>query len=443
MYGQFLKNIKEEQLFTRTDKLLLGVSGGVDSVVLAKLIERLGNDFAIAHCNFNLRGSDSDEDEKFVMNLAEQLGVKCYLGTFQTGNYAREKGISIEMAARELRYDWFEKVCESNHFDWIVVGHHLDDVLETFILNLSRGTGIRGLSGIKPRAGKVIRPLLFASRAHIEQYALENNIANRHDESNNDTNFKRNKVRHQILPLMQELNPSFKQNLQQTIQYLNETKMVFFQKISEVKAAVVKEDSGWVRLSKTELFKLTPLSIYLFELLRPYQFKSEVVEEIIHSLDGTPGSRFFSASHRLVIDRDELIITPVEPGRTELFYIEKSDQFIAEPVHLKFTIEPYSDDFIIPNSPGLAVFDYHSLTFPLIIRKWKMGEYFKPLGMDGFKKLSDFFIDEKYSIPDKEEAWILTSENKVVWIIGKRIDDRFKLTNSTSEVLRVELINPL
>jgi len=443
MYGQFLKNIKKEQLFTRTDRLLLGVSGGVDSVVLANLIDRLGNEFAIAHCNFNLRGKESDDDEKFVMNLAGQMGVKCYLGSFQTENYAEERGISIEMAARDLRYDWFEKVREANQLDWIVVGHHLDDVLETFMLNLSRGTGIRGLSGIKPKAGKVIRPLLFASRAEIEQYALENNIVNRLDESNNDTNFKRNKVRHQILPLMQELNPSFKQNLQQTIQYLNETKMVFFQKINEVKAAVVKEDNVWVRLSKPELLKLKPVSIYLFELLHPYQFKSEVVEEIIQSLDGTPGSRFFSATHRLVVDRDELIITPIEPKRTELFYIEKTDQYILEPVNLKFTVEPYADDFIIPNTPDVAVLDFDALHFPLVIRKWKKGEYFKPLGMDGFKKLSDFFIDEKYSIPEKEEAWIMASENKVVWIIGKRIDDRVKLTRSSSLVLKVELMNRL
>lgn len=440
MYGRFLHHIKQEQLFSRTDKLLLGVSGGVDSVVLARLVDKLGNEFALAHCNFNLRGNDSDNDEKFVINLADELGVKCFLSSFQTENFANEKGISIEMAARELRYEWFERIREENNFDWIVVGHHLDDVLETFILNLSRGTGIRGLSGIQPKAGKVVRPLLFASRAEIEQYANENELIWRHDASNDDVMIKRNKVRHQILPLLTELNPSFKQNLQRTIGYLNETKQVFLQKVEEVRQSLVAENEDWITISKEGLMQLDPLSTYLFELLRSYQFNTEVVDEIVKAIDGTSGSCFFSATHRLVIDREELIITALEPTKTELFYLEKTDKFISEPLNLRLTVERYSEEFRIPNSPEVAVFDYDKLRFPLVLRRWKQGEYFKPLGMNGLKKLSDFFIDEKYSIPEKEKAWILASENKVAWIVGKRIDDRFKITADTQLVLRIELI---
>jgi tRNA(Ile)-lysidine synthase len=443
MYNRFLKYIKEEELIKPNDKLLLGVSGGVDSVVLSNLIDQLGNQFSVAHCNFNLRGQESDDDEKFVVNLADRLGVKCYLSSFPTSEYASEKGISIEMAARELRYEWFENLREAHGFDWVVVGHHLDDVLETFLLNLSRGTGIRGLSGIKAKAGRVIRPLLFASRREIEHYAKGQEFQFRHDKSNDDTNIKRNKVRHDILPSLESLNPSFKKNLQRTIRYLNETEHVFKNQIEEVRSEIVSEDQTWVKISIEKLKILQPLTIYLYELLRPYHFNSETIEMIIQALDGIPGSKFFSTTHRLVVDREELIITPVELEEKALFYIEKDDRFIYEPLNLRISIERYHGGYRIPNSLDLAVFDYDKLSFPLVLRKWQKGEYFRPLGMAGFKKLSDFFVDEKYSIPEKENVWILASDNKVVWIVGKRIDDRFKLTADTKLVLRIEMIDPV
>ncbi|MFA9388712.1 MAG: tRNA lysidine(34) synthetase TilS [Prolixibacteraceae bacterium] len=442
MYDRFFNFIKQEELFGPSDKLLLGVSGGVDSVVLARLTDRLGNQFALAHCNFNLRGTASDDDEKFVINLANELGVKCYLSSFQTANYASANGISIEMAARVLRYEWFEKIRVDNGFDWLLVGHHLDDVLETFILNLSRGTGIRGLSGIQSKAGKVLRPLLFASRTDIEKYAREMEYAWRHDASNDDVHFKRNKVRHKILPLFTELNPSFRQNLQRTIHYLDETKKVLLTRIAELRESLVTENDQWVRISIAGLKNLEPVSIYLYELLREYHFKTEVVEDMVLALDGNPGSCFYSPTHRLVIDREDLIVTAIEPNKTELFYIEKTDKFLSEPLHLRLSVERYTDDFKIPNSPFVVVFDYDLLRFPLVLRHWKIGEYFKPLGMQGLKKVSDFFIDEKYSIPEKEAAWILASEDKVAWIVGKRIDERFKITENTQLVLRIEIIEP-
>jgi len=261
MYNHFLKFIAEEKLFGRHEKLLLGVSGGIDSVALLHLISRLGNECAIAHCNFNLRGEESDEDEQFVRNLANENGVKCYVNSFATSDYAFEKGISIEMAARQLRYEWFETIRQQDHFDWIVVGHHLDDVLETFLLNLSRGTGIRGLSGIKPKAGYVVRPLLFASRKEIETYADENDLSYRFDSTNDDLHYKRNKVRHQLLPLFEELNPSFRNNLQRTIQNLNLTEMVLRNRIDEVRNQLLKEEGHWVTLDKGKLSLLNPLSI--------------------------------------------------------------------------------------------------------------------------------------------------------------------------------------
>jgi tRNA(Ile)-lysidine synthase len=437
MYNRFLKYISTENLFGRHDKLLLGISGGVDSVTLLHLVNRLGNEFAIAHCNFNLRGTESDDDEQFVKNLAEENGIKCFVNSFATSDYALEHGISIEMAARKLRYDWFEKIRKQNHFDLIVVGHHLDDVLETFILNLSRGTGIRGLSGIKPKTGYIVRPLLFATRLEIEAYSEENGLAFRFDSSNDDVHIKRNKVRHKILPLLEELNPSFRNNLQRTIQNLNQTEAVFLNKIEEIRLQLVKEEGSWITIDKGKLALLSPVSIYLFELLRPFHFNAVTVENIAELLYGTPGNQFFSATNRLVIDREKLIITPLEAPVQELYYIEKDQEKVFDPIELSVTVEGHNAGYKIPDSKDIAVFDLEKVNFPLVIRKWQQGEYFCPLGMKGLKKLSDFFIDEKFSIPEKENAWVIASDNKIMWIVGHRIDDRFKVTRATKLILKM------
>jgi tRNA(Ile)-lysidine synthase len=439
MYNRFLKFVATEKLFGKHEKLLLGVSGGVDSVTLLHLINRFGNELAIAHCNFNLRGEESDEDEQFVRKLAEENGIKCFVSSFATSDYALEKGISIEMAARKLRYDWFEKIRKQGQYDLIVVGHHLDDVLETFILNLSRGTGIRGLSGIKPKTGYVVRPMLFANRNEIETYADANELAYRFDSSNDDVHIKRNKVRHQILPLLEELNPSFRNNLQRTIQNLNQTEAVFLNKIEEVRAQIMEEEGSWTTIDKGKLNLLSPVSIYLFELLRPFQFNAVTVENIIELLYGNPGNQFFSATHRLVIDREKLIITPIETPNQELYYIEKDQEKVFDPIELSVSIESHLPGYKIPDSNEIAVFDLEKVNFPLVIRKWQIGEYFCPLGMKGLKKLSDFFIDEKFSIPEKENAWVISSDNKIMWIVGKRIDDRFKVTRSTRLILKMKI----
>jgi tRNA(Ile)-lysidine synthase len=439
MYYRFLKYINEQQLFSKSDKLILGVSGGIDSVVLAHLIEKAGFPFAIAHCNFNLRGNESDGDQDFVAQLAQKLEVKLYSNSFHTQNYAAQYGISIEMAARELRYHWFEKLCIENGYRYIVVGHHLDDVLETFMLNLSRGTGIRGLSGIKAKAGKVVRPLLFASRNEIEEFARQNEIGYRNDSSNNDTLIKRNKVRHSIMPLFEELNPSFKTNLHKTISHLHQTEQVFLSIVNERKTQIVNDEAQWIKLSLDEVTKLRPLTLWLFELLRDYGFNAETVEEIEKAIENPTGQQFFSTEFRLVVDRNDLIIVSKEQNNEErVFYIDKDQYELTTPISLSFTSEQYHKNYAIPSQSNIATLDISLLQFPLLLRKWHKGEYFKPLGMSGYKKLSDFFIDEKVSIPEKESTWILASGNDIVWVLGKRIDDRFKLTPATTVVLKVE-----
>jgi tRNA(Ile)-lysidine synthase len=440
VYDRFLKYINSENLFETTDKLLIGVSGGVDSVVLSNLIDRVGNQFALAHCNFNLRGEESDDDEQFVRSLAQQLGAVFFKTSFATRNVAEEQGISIEMAARNLRYNWFEEVRSQQGFDYVVVGHHLDDVLETFLLNLSRGTGIRGLSGIKPKTGKIVRPLLFALRSEIEEFAQNNQLQFRHDSSNDDTAIKRNLVRHQIMPLLESLNPQFKHNFERSIGYLKATEKVFLQAINEAKELVLSADGELVKVSKKELQQLDPQAIYLFEFLREYNFSSEVVDDILLAINKLSGKQFFSETHRLVIDREELLITPLKQDLFEMYYIERGTDEIQEPLHLRFTVEEVTDKIVFAKTELIALFDFDKIEFPLVLRKWKQGEYFRPLGMQGLKKVSDFFIDQKYSLPEKENSWILESADKVVWIVGKRIDDRFKVTSTTKKILKISYL---
>ncbi len=440
MYKRFLEFIKNEKLFDSSHKLLLGVSGGADSVALTHLVDRLPNRYAIAHCNFNLRGDDSDADERFVTEMADKLGVQCFLSSFPTREYAAENGVSIEMAARELRYNWFEKIRDENNFDFILVGHHLDDVLETFMLNLTRSTGIRGLTGIKPKAGNIVRPLLFATRKDVEHYVKNEGLDFCTDHTNADTKYKRNAIRHRILPEFEGLNPAFKKNLQQTIGYLWQTEQVYNAKVEEVRKAVVRTDKDWVYIDTHKLGDFEPVHTFLFELLRPFGINSVMVSEIRVSMKSGSGQQFFSASHRLVVDRNELIITPLKDnGQQPYYYISKDAMGLEEPFKMKIGVDEYNCNYQIEKKPSVALVDFHKLNFPLVLRKWKQGEYFRPLGMKGFKKLSDFLIDEKYSIPEKEDTWVLLSDNKIVWVVGKRIDDRFKITGETRKVFRVEL----
>ncbi len=437
MYNKFLHYIRKEQLFNHSHRLLLAVSGGPDSVVLAHLINQTNNAFAIAHCNFHLRGTDSDEDEKFVNQMAQNFGVELFATSFDTIGYAAENGISIEMAARELRYNWFEQLRNNHGFDYILTGHHLGDVLETFMLNLSRGTGIRGLSGISNKAGHIVRPLLFATRADIEHYINEKKLPYRIDASNDDTSIKRNKVRHQLLPLFEELNPSFRNNLQKTIHYLKQTEIIYAERIKQIRNDIVINKQGVVRIDIDKLKKQVAGNTILYELLLPYGFNSDVACEIFHALDGRSGAKFYSDCYRAVIDRNAILLTRIPQNDNQIFYISDDQSKITEPLQLDFDIEYVNEKTKISGVSKIAMLDYDKLSFPLILRKWRHGEYFKPLGMNGLKKISDFFIDQKISIPEKENTWILYSGNQVVWIIGHRIDDRFKISPATRKIFKI------
>jgi len=440
MVDRFIKYIESNQLFSPNDTLLVGVSGGIDSVVLIDLLNRAGLAFAVAHCNFQLRGAESDQDEHFVKELSESYGKPFFCKTFDTKEYANENGKSIEMAARDLRYDWFEEVRRTHHFDWIVVAHHRDDQIETFFLNLARGTGISGLTGMKLVNGKVVRPLLLCSRREIETYAAGHKLHYREDSSNALTDFQRNKIRKMVLPLMEELNPSFRESMENTIGHLRETSTIYNQAIERVRELTVRRKAnGEAEILLAELRILRPLSTYLFELLRPFHFNSEVVEEIVKAIDGQAGKQFFSPSHRAVLDREAIIIRKLSEETSARFYLDETVSGIEVPVKLSISTLERTKSFHWNTSPLIATLDKDLLQFPLILRKWQKGDYFQPLGMQGMKKLSDFFVDEKFSLPQKEQCWILANGEEIVWIVGIRVDDRYKITHQTRNILVLKL----
>ena len=438
MLSRFLEYINEKHLFEPHQKVLLAISGGIDSMVMLHLFEKSQYNYGVVHCNFQLRGSDSDKDEEFVRQQILMHGVQFFSTRFDTEDYARVNGISIEMAARELRYDYFEKIRSENQFDFIATAHHQDDLLETFILNLSRKTGIRGLTGIKEKTGSIIRPLIFATRTEIEKFARDNFIEHREDHTNSEVVYLRNFIRHRILPAFSEFNPAFKANLSETIENLREVEDVFthFMEKEKNNAVLVTDDEISVSIEKLKAFSYP--KVLLFEILAPYNFNAKVIRQIFNSLDNLPGKQFFSKTHRLVKDREQLFITPLPEPENRIYYIEKEDIELFAPVDL--TIEKTGiEGFIITKNARVACLDLQKLEFPLLIRKWKTGDYFQPLGMTGFKKISDFLIDEKIPVHQKENTWLLCSGQKVVWVMGHRIDNRFKISENTRQVLKIEI----
>ncbi|MBV5315841.1 MAG: tRNA lysidine(34) synthetase TilS [Prolixibacteraceae bacterium] len=438
MVEQFLKYIHEEKLFHSAQRILLAVSGGADSMLMLHLFTNAGFPVAVAHCNFNLRGVESDCDEQFVADYCDQHNLAFYVKHFNTEDYALEKGISIEMAARDLRYSWFNEILFKNGLDLLATAHHQDDVIETFLINLSRGSGIKGLSGIQPRSGRIIRPMLFTNRDEILDYCKRMSIAYRTDSSNMDTVYKRNLIRHEILPLLEQVNPAFRRNALKTIGNLHETGLLFQQRMNEIKAFVYSEDDMGVIIHIEKLQEFSPLRTILFEMIREFGFQIEQVDDIIDSLNKESGRKFFSEDYRLIKDREYILISPFKTKSIQVFYLEENTTKISYPLHLSIDKFDRTADFRFSTHANTVDLDLDQLVFPLILRHWQEGEYFQPLGMTGLKKLSDFFIDEKYSIPEKENAWILASGNQFVWIVGKRLDDRFKITAKTKRICRIK-----
>jgi len=439
MVNDFKQFIEKQYLFSHTDKLVLGISGGIDSVSLCYLLHESGYTFALAHCNFGLRGEESDGDEAYVRQLADKLGCQLHVTRFETEWYASENEISIQMAARDLRYKWFESLCKGYGYQKVLIAHNLDDSLETFFINLSRGTGLRGLTGIASQNGNVVRPLLFASRKQIADYIEKLGVNWREDSSNSKLKYLRNKIRHQLLPFMEELNPNFRNGLSASIQRLNGAAVYFDRSIKEISEKLVIQNDGYQSINIGKILSYPSPDFLLAELLLPFGFTGVVSAEIFDSLDGIAGKKFFSASHRLVKDRNELLISLISNTISEQFVIEPGNYPANMPIKLKFELCDW--DYKIPNNSAIALFDASQVEWPLLLRRWQKGDYFIPLGMKNMKKVSDYFTDAKFSLLEKENAWLLTSQDRIMWIVGHRIDHRFRVSGATKKVIQVTLFS--
>jgi len=425
--------ITEKSLFEREDKLILGISGGADSVCLMHILLSLGYSFELAHCNFNLREKESDADEDFVKELAENYSLKIHIKHFNTLAYAFENKISTQMAARELRYAWFDKLLIKSDAKYTVIAHHANDDVETFFINLVRGTGLKGLLGIKVKNNSIVRPLLSVSRLEIDHFLKIRGFDFREDSSNISVKYLRNKIRHELIPLFLEMNPSILQTIKNEIKILEDVSQIYACKVKEVREALIQEKNGIVQFETAALLALNPLYSYLYELLSPYGFSN--VESISKALLGQSGKQFFSSTHQLVVDRENIFISLLNK-ENEIFEITKKTKSLVKPLEIKFKVT--SNKTIIYDN-NIAQLDLEKLKFPLTLRKWKEGDKFMPLGMKKFKKLSDFFIDNKFSIINKQEQWLLCSDVDIVWLVGSRIDERYKLETNTKKVYIAQL----
>jgi tRNA(Ile)-lysidine synthase len=439
MFDEFLNYIQKNNLFNRENRLLLAVSGGIDSMVMTHLFLKLGTNTGIAHCNFCLRGIESDKDEELVRKFSDENRIPFYSIRFKTKEYAVSKRISVQMAARELRYKWFEKIREENNFDFIAVAHNLNDNIETMLINLTRGTGLTGLTGIRPVSKKIIRPLLFASRRKIEKYCSYHQIAFREDKTNAETRYTRNKIRHMVVPVLKEINPSIEETLNETAERLAGIDEFVSGHIEGIRTQTSVVKGNTTVFDVYELLNLQTGKAVLFELFAPYGITGATSGELIRLLTGKTGKQIFTRSHRIVRNRNELIVTPLETERLEYHEISIIEDLLRVPEIASAEVIDASTVFEISDNQNIACIDLEKISFPVFIRHWKKGDYFFPLGMKHKKKLSDYFVDRKYSLVKKDQALVLESEGKIIWIIGERIDDRFRVTESTSKILVIHL----
>ncbi|QPH41516.1 tRNA lysidine(34) synthetase TilS [Pedobacter endophyticus] len=436
--AQFRQFIEQHQLFAKDDKVLLAVSGGKDSVLMLHLFKAIGVNVGVAHCNFNLRGEEAQRDEHFVKMLATSLDVPVHITHFDTKKYAAENKISTQMAARDLRYHWFEQIRSEHKYECIALAQHQNDAVETVLINLVRGTGISGLHGILPKRGKLIRPLLFLSRNEIETAVAENNIGFVEDSSNLSTNYTRNKLRLQVIPHLKEINPNLEKTFEENMARFAELESFLALQVQELADNLLIKRADGIYISLLDIAALRPQKLLLYELLKPFGFVEKVVDAILQRLTSPSGTHFFSASHQAIINRKDLIIAPQNTADHLNQFIHPSTaniRFGDDEIALTF-----SDELKFEAVANKAFVNADRLIFPLVLRNWQNGDKFIPLGMRHLKKVSDFFIDAKVPLHLKHTTPILVNGNgQIIWIAGMRQDNRYKLTATTEKVAIFEL----
>lgn len=437
MLDQLLDFVNKQKLFQPGERILLAVSGGIDSMVLLHLFQQTDFDFAVAHCNFQLREAESDGDETFVRQIAGQMQRPLFVKTFETEVYSVNNGISIQMAARDLRRAWFEELLLKKKYDKIATAHHLNDSLETAIFNLARGTGIAGLQGILPKKDTYIRPLLFATRDMIANYATNQQIEWREDRTNISTKYSRNLIRHQVIPELKKINPNLEFTFAQTSEKIAATANIFQDTVFGKKSFLFEEVDGMIGIEKKKLSELPEPHLMLFELLEAYGFNYQQVKDMLVSLDHQSGKVFCSETHQITMDRERIFLDKIRDPMIDETWIKRDSRQISVASNILVFDVLNADETSISKDPNVAQLDLERLQFPLKARYRKHGDSFYPLGMKHKKKVSDFMIDEKIPVNLKKQKITIFSGEDLVWIVGHRIDDRYKITKQTRKIFRI------
>ena len=440
LIDKFQAYVSRNELFTKQDKILLTVSGGVDSMVLMSLCVNCGYNVGVAHCNFQLRGTESDEDEILVQERARKYGIECYNRRFDTTAEMELTGESMEMAARRLRYSWFQELCNKYGYTVIAVAHHIDDSIETFFINLLRGTGLRGLTGIHNQVGRVVRPLMFATRKEIMDYALHKHIPYREDSSNKSTKYLRNKIRLGLTPRIREINPRFPFIMYRNIERLMAAQQFIDCAIDNIYEQVTTCSEDIYTIHIENILNLESREFVIYEILNSrFGFKGEIVDGLCRAIRlENSGKRFYSRSHVAYIDRNNIVVAPIqEEDRCEVVVREGQQRAYCGNSALYFELCDVDSLTTYNVADNVALLDADKIKYPLVLRRWTEGDSFTPFGMNGRKKISDYLIDHKVSMPEKKRQFVMLSEGEIAWLIGRRIGDDFRITSKTERVLRI------
>lgn len=443
MLEAFVSFVEKNQLCSKSEKILVAVSGGVDSVVLLNLFQKKGYLFGIAHCNFKLRGEESNLDEIFVRNLAKRYQADFHTKSFNTSTYAQENKCSIQEAARDLRYRFFEELCKSKGYDKVAVAHHIDDQIETFVINLLRGSGLGGLKGMPVKRGKIIRPLLFAKRKEIEDYANDNGLHFREDTSNKSDKYLRNQIRHNLLPDLEKIRTDYRRSINESIQFLSEDHQLINQFIENKKEGLFTYDNNIVKIQIAKLHSEPEQRIILFHLLKEFGFNRDLTNSIADAVENkATGNIFYSNDYQLLMDREFLLIQKIIPeNKVDTYLIDSPGKTLKAPITIKTHIDLNFQMKDMIKDPAYAYLDLDKLSFPLVIRKWRKGDRFTPFGMKGSKLVSDSLIDQKIDRFEKEKVYVMESEGEIAWLVGYRIAERFKIEDQTNRVVVAKLIS--
>ncbi len=436
----FERYVERHELFSHEDKILLTVSGGVDSMVMLSIFVRLGYNVEVAHCNFGLRGKESDEDTEMVLCECEKLGIVCHTKNFDTLGEMARTGDSMEMTARRLRYEWFYELCQTEGCTIIAVAHHANDSIETFFINLLRGTGLRGLTGINRQYGRVVRPLLYATRKDILEYAVQNHIPYREDSSNRSTKYLRNKIRLGLLPLLQEINPKFTALMRGNLYRLNDAQRLIDAAIDRIREVALHSENGIDTIEVGAIDPIYPRDFVIYELLNSsYGFKGDVVEELNKALKrGVTDRRFYSRDYVAYLDRGNILVARIEEEDDCEVIVERDEMrsYCGNSVlYYEHTDIDNVDEYHLPSD--VALIDEAKLQYPLRLRRWREGDTFIPFGMAGRKKVGDYLTDQKVPIVERKRQFVLVSGEDIVWVVGRRTDDRFRIGTNTENILKV------